>query len=202
MAFLIDESFLPAKLTAPPMNHEQFAAFCAEHSDLRFEINAEGELLVMAPANSKTGARNSWINLQLGAWAEREGRGRVFDSSAGFVLPSGALLSPDAAWIAHERIDAIDPANQDSFLRLCPDFLIELRSPSDRLAPLREKMKEWIGNGAQLGWLIDPETRSVEIYRPGRAPEILVDPPSVAGVGPVAGFVLPLGQRLWEPFVR
>ncbi len=202
MAFLIDESFLPAKLTAPPMNHEQFAAFCAEHSDLRFEINAEGELLVMAPANSKTGARNSWINLQLGAWAEREGRGRVFDSSAGFVLPSGALLSPDAAWIAHERIDAIDPANQDSFLRLCPDFLIELRSPSDRLAPLREKMKEWIGNGAQLGWLIDPETRSVEIYRPGRAPEILVDPPSVAGEGPVVGFVLPLGRRLWEPFVR
>jgi len=202
MALLIDESFLPAKLTAPPMNDEQFAAFCSEHPDLRFEITAQGEMLVMAPASLKTGARNARIVQQLANWAEGDGRGFVFDSSAGFVLPSGALLSPDAAWIPHPRLDAIDPASQDKFPRLCPDFVIELRSPSDRLAPLREKMKEWIGNGAQLGWLIDPETRSVEIYRPGRAQEILLDPPSVAGEDPVAGFVLLLGQRLWEPFVR
>ena len=202
MALLIDESFLPAKLTAPPMNDEQFAAFCSEHPDLRFEITAQGEMLVMAPASLKTGARNARIVQQLANWAEGDGRGFVFDSSAGFVLPNGALLSPDAAWIAHPRIDAIDASNQDSFLRLCPDFVIELRSPSDRLGDLRKKMNEWIDNGAQLGWLIDPETRSVEVYCSGRVPEILVDPPSVAGVGPVAGFVLPLGQRLWEPFVR
>ena len=202
MALLIDESFLPAKLTAPPMNDEQFAAFCGEHPDLRFEINAEGEMLVMAAASTKTGARNARIVRQLDAWAEEDGRGCVVDSSAGFVLPNGALLSPDAAWIAQERIASVDSSNPEIFLRICPDFVIELRSPSDRLADLRKKMNEWIDNGAQLGWLIDPETRSVEIYRSGRAPEILVDPPSVAGEDPVAGFVLPLGQRLWEPFVR
>lgn len=202
MELLIDESFLPAKLTAPPMNDEQFAAFCAEHSDLRFEINSEGELLVMAPANSKTGARNFWINFQLASWAEQDGRGRGFDSSAGFVLPNGALLSPDAAWITHLRLDSINPLDQDTFFHLCPDFVIELKSPSDRLAVLRRKMDQWISNGAQLAWLLDPATRSVEVYRPGSSPEIFVDPPSVAGEGPAAGFVLTLGQRLWEPLVR
>jgi Uma2 family endonuclease len=156
----------------------------------------------MAPANSKTGARNFWINFQLAAWAEQDSRGRGFDSSAGFVLPNGALLSPDAAWISHSRLDSISPLDEDTFFHLCPDFVIELKSPSDRLRVLRGKMDQWIANGTQLGWLIDPDTRSVEVYRPGSAPELVVDPPSVAGEGPVAGFVLPLGQRLWEPLKR
>lgn len=202
MGFLIDYSFLPARLTAAPMSDEEFAAFCSEHQDFRFEITAEGELLVMALADANTSVRNARIHRYVGDWSEQDRKGCAFDSSAGFVLPNGALLAADAAWIAFERIDAIDPANQNTFLRLCPDFVIELKAASERLTVLREKMNEWIGNGAQLGWLIDPTTRSVEIYRPGRAPEILVDPPSVAGEGPVAGFVLTLGQRLWEPLVR
>ena len=198
MAFLIDDAFLPATLTAHPMTDEEFAGFCAEHPDLFFEMTAEGEIIVMPPTYSVTGARNADLCGQLRSWARADGRGIVCDSSTGFVLPNGARRSPDASWILKTRVQQLDPVVRERFWRLCPDFAIELRSASDRLRVMREKMREYLGNGAQLGWLIDSENRSVAIYRPDREVEIRTGINSLAGEGPVAGFVLEL-ESVWNP---
>ena len=195
MAFLIDQAYLPATLTVEPMTDEQFADFCSEHSDLFFEMTVDGELHVMPPNNPLSGARNLVLSMHLGLWARSDGIGIGFDSSTGFVLPSGARRSPDASWLRKERIPA---QNQSNAWHLCPDFVIELRSETDRLKPLREKMTEWIENGAQVAWLIDPENKTVEIYRQGREVEI-VQGNEVRGDGPVKGFVLDLGP-IWDPF--
>jgi Uma2 family endonuclease len=196
MAFLIDEAYLPAILTVGPMTDEAFASFCEDHPDLSFEMTAEGELLVMPPAYSLTGIRNSKIGRQLEAWAETDGRGMVGDSSTGFVLPNGARRSPDASWTLSVRVQALDQASRERYWHLAPDFVIELRS--DRLRVLREKMAEWLANGAQLGWLIDPERRAVEVYRPGLEPRILENVDSIEADEPIAGFTLDLA-RVWDP---
>jgi Uma2 family endonuclease len=198
MAFVIDDAFLPATLTAHPMTDEEFAEFCAEHPDLFFEMTAEGEIIVMPPTYSLTGARNARISGQLYAWAEQDGRGFVTDSSTGFRLPNGARRSPAAAWTLKSRIAQLDPASRGTFWHLCPDFVIELRSSSDRPRILRDKMLEYLANGAQLGWLIDPDHRSVAIYRPDGPVETRTDIDSIAGEGPVDGFVLDL-SFVWNP---
>lgn len=198
MAILVDPAFLPAILTAGPMTDDEFAAFCDEHPDLEFETTAGGELIVMPQTFSFTGVRNSAITTQLQVWSWQDGRGFVCDSSTGFVTPDGARKSPDAAWVYKDRIAALAPEARERFWRLCPDFVIELKSHSDRPGGLRAKMMEWIANGAQLGWMIDPATRTVEIYRPEREPELLTNPVSVEGAGPVSGFVLQLAQ-VWDP---
>lgn len=198
MAFLIDDAFLPATLTAHPMTDEEFAGFCAEHPDLFFEMTAEGEIIVMPPTYSVTGARNADLCGQLRSWSRADGRGIACDSSTGFVLPNGARRSPDASWVLKTRVQQLDPVVRERFWRLCPDFAIELRSASDRLPVMREKMREYMGNGAQLGWLIDSENRSVAIYRPDCEVEIRTGIDSLAGEGPVAGFVLELAS-VWNP---
>jgi Uma2 family endonuclease len=198
MAFLIDEAYLPAILTSRPMTDEEFAAFCEEHPDLHFEMTAEGELVVMPPADSLTGIRNSRIGGQLEVWAAMDGRGICGDSSTGFVLPNGARRSPDASWTLKTRVQALDAASRERYWHLAPDFVIELRSSTDRLRVLREKMIEWLANGARLGWLIDPERRAVEVYRPGVEPQILENVDSIAGEEPIAGFTLDL-TRVWDP---
>ena len=198
MAFLIDEAYLPATLTVPPMSDQQFAEFCAEHSDLFFEMTAEGQLIVMPPTFSFIGAQNTEILGQLRDWARRDGRGVASDSSTGFVLPNGARRSPDACWTSKKEIAKLSAESRKGFWHLCPAFVIELRSKSDRIRTVREKMREYISNGAQLGWLIDPDSRSVEIYRPDREPEVVTDVESVAGDGPVEGFVLRLAP-VWDP---
>jgi Uma2 family endonuclease len=198
MPLTLDDRWLPATLTAPPMTDEEFAAFCAEHSDLSFETTAAGELIVMPPTYSKTGARNNEIGFQLTSWARRDRRGVVFELSTGYVLPNSARRSPDASRVPRQHIKAQGENWEDGYLHLCPEFVIELRSKSDRLPTLREKMREYIENGAQLGWLIDPERRSVEIFRPGREPEVREEALSVEGEGPVAGFVLDLAP-VWNP---
>jgi len=173
------------------MTDQQFADFCAEHPDLFFEMTAEGEIVVMPPNFSLTGMRNSEITGQLHRWAANNRLGIVGDSSTGFVLPNGARRSPDASWTAREEIDKLPRESLEGYWHLCPAFVIELRSQSDRLPVLRAKMREYAANGAQLGWMIDAEARAVEVYRPGR-----VD--SVSGEGPIAGFVLDL-SRVWDP---
>ena len=198
MAFLINEAFLPATLTAHPMTDEEFAEFCAEHPDLFFEMTSEGELIVMPPTYTLTGARNLKILSQLDTWAERDARGTVTGSSDGFVLPNGARRSPDAAWTSKKKIDQLSQKSFETFWHLCPDFVIELRSTTDRSKTLRQKMLEWIENGAQLGWLIDPETKTVEVYRPGQEPELLTGVDRVKGEAPVEGFVLELAP-VWDP---
>ena len=198
MAFVIDDAFLPATLTAHPMTDDEFALFCGEHPDLSFEMTAEGEIIVMPPTYSLTGIRNQEIGAQLRNWARTDGRGLASDSSTGFLLPNGARRSPDAAWTLKARIEQLDPASRERYWHLCPDFVIELKSTSDRLPPLRNKMQEDLANGAQLGWLIDPETRSVTIFRAAREMETLTGVESIAGEGPVAGFILELGA-IWNP---
>ena len=200
MAFVIDEAFLPATLTSAPMTDEEFASFCSEHPDLFFEMTADGVIIVMPPNFSLTGIRNQEIVGQLYQWASRDGRGVGVDSSTGFVLPNGARRSTDAGWILKQRLQHLSPESLEQYWHLCPDFVIELRSHSDRLRVLREKMEEWVANGAQLGWLIDPETRTVEVFRPNAAPEI-VSSDSISGEGPVEGFVLHL-PRVWDPLAE
>ena len=199
MAFVINDAFLPATLTAHPMSDEEFAAFCADHPDLCFEMTAEGELVVMPPTYSLTGVRNSRIGRQLDAWAEQDGRGLSSDSSTGFLLPSGARRSPDAAWTLKSRVAELDPASRDRFWHLCPDFVIELQSSTDRPRILHAKMQEWIANGAHLAWLIDPERKSLTIYRAGgEAVETRTNIDSIAGEDLMEGFVLDL-RFVWNP---
>jgi Uma2 family endonuclease len=199
MVLTLDEAFLPATLTAPPMTDQEFLEFCQEHPDLSFETTAEGELVVMPPTHSRTGIRNSRITRQLDIWAEQNRMGYSTDSSTGIVLPNGARRSPDAAWTPKSEVAELPPESRDGYWHLCPAFVIELRSHSDRMRVLREKMREYIENGAQLGWLIDPEARTVEIYRPNCEPELREGIDSIAGEGPVEGFTLDL-KTVWDPF--
>jgi Uma2 family endonuclease len=198
MAFLVDEAYLPATLTVGPMTDEAFAELVAEHPDLSFELTAIGELIIMPPNYTLTGARNNEISAQLRNWARQDKRGVAFDSSTGWKLPNTARRSPDAAWIFKHRIKDLDPVAFRRYWPVCPDFVIELRSHSDRLRVLREKMNEWLDNGAELGWLIDAEARTVEIYRPGFEAETRGGVSSLEGEGPVAGFVLEL-VPVWDP---
>ncbi|NJL47657.1 MAG: Uma2 family endonuclease [Leptolyngbyaceae cyanobacterium SM2_5_2] len=178
------------------LTREQFYTFCRQNRDLRIERNANGEIMVMPPAFSDTGNRNFKVALQLGRWAEQEGSGEGFDSSAGFTLPNGATRSPDAAWIRAERWHALTPEQQASFAPICPDFVVELRSASDSLTGLKEKLQEYIDNGTQLGLLIDRQGRTVHVYRPGRSPEILSDPERVSCEPELPGFTLRMAQ-IW-----
>jgi Uma2 family endonuclease len=198
MTFAIADEFLPAVLTCHPMSDKEFAAFCAEHPDLNFEMTADGELIVMAPTYSDTGVSNSNISAQLETWARKDGRGFSGDPQSGFVLPNGARRSPDASWTLKSRVRQLRRGGRKSFWHLCPDFVIELRSENDRMKPLREKMREYMEQGAQLGWLLNPKDRTVEIYRAGGEVEKLPDAEKIEGEGPVAGFVLDL-KYVWDP---
>ncbi len=177
------------------MSDDDFMRFSAENHSLRMEREPNGEILVMTPTNNKTGKMNLRIGRLLDVWTEEDGRGVAFDSSTGFKLPNGAVRSPDGAWIASQRWDRLTEEEQEGF-GMAPDFIIELRSPTDSLPAARAKMEEWMANGVTLGWLIDPKRKVVEVYRPGEEPEIHENPTSVQGDGPVRGFELVMG-RVW-----
>lgn len=179
-----------------PLGDEAFMTLCAQNRDLRFESTSTGELLIMAPTSSETGARNAELLIDVGVWNRVRHAGRVFGSSTGFTLPNGARRSPDVAWVSQARWDGISEAEKRGMARICPDFVLELRSPSDALPRLQDKMREYLDNGARLGWLIDPSQRVVYIYRPGQAVERLEAPESLAGEDILPGLVLPL-QTLW-----
>ncbi|MEH2059662.1 MAG: Uma2 family endonuclease [Nostoc sp.] len=176
------------------LTDEQFFQMCQKNSNYRFERTASGEILIMPPTGSDTGRRNVKITTQLDIWNSERNLGEVFDSSTGFTLPNGAERSPDASWVKIERWNALTPEQQEKFAPICPDFVVELRSPSDSLKELQEKMQEYIENGAQLGWLIDRKNKRVEIYRPGEDVEILNNPTSLSGENVLPGFVLNLQQ--------
>jgi Uma2 family endonuclease len=198
MSLALNEIELPVRLRPdPPMTDAEFMRFCAANEPLRFEREPDGEILVMTPAGNRTGRKNAYVVQVLGNWSDLDGRGYSFDSSTGFTLPDGSVRSPDASWVLASRWDALTEEDKDRASRLSPDFIIELRSPSDRLRPLQEKMKMWIANGAQVAWLIDPEEKAVTIYRPGDEPEHLAHPTSVQGTGPIAGFKLVM-SRIWD----
>lgn len=178
------------------MTDDQFFELCQHHGDYRFERNTSGALIIMAPAGGETSRRNSDITTQLGLWNKKNKLGIVFDSSGGFKLPNGADRSPDASWVRLERWNTLTPEQRQKFLPLCPDFVVELRSPSDNLNKLQEKMQEYIVNGTLLGWLIDPQTQQVEIYRLGQPTEVLVSPSRLVGEDVLLNFELDLSEIL------
>ncbi|MEQ9233222.1 Uma2 family endonuclease [Coleofasciculus sp. E2-BRE-01] len=196
---LIQTQSVPLTVNFPALKSisvEQFYEFCLANRDLRIERTASGEVIIMPPAFSDTGNRNMKIAQQVANWAEQDGTGEVFDSSAGFTLPNGATRSPDASWIKLERWDALSEEQKASFAPICPDFVIELRSQSDTLSGLRKKMQEYIDNGTLLGLLIDRKNRNVYIYRPNQEPEILENPETVSGEPVLPGFVLRMA-KIW-----
>ncbi|HEY9876941.1 MAG TPA: Uma2 family endonuclease [Leptolyngbyaceae cyanobacterium] len=178
------------------MTQAQFYDFCQANRDLRIERTATGEVVIMPPAFSDTGNRNLKIAQQLANWADEDGTGETFDSSAGFTLPNGATRSPDAAWIKLERWNALTDEQKASFAPICPDFVVELRSASDTLASLQAKMQEYVENGVVLGWLIDRKNRTIYVYRPGKAPVILENPETVSGDPELPKFCLRMA-KIW-----
>lgn len=172
------------------LTDEQFYQLCQDNSNLRFERNAEGELIIMPPAGGETSNRNGRLTQQLMNWTDADGTGIAFDSSGGFKLPNGADRSPDASWVKLERWNALTSEQQKKFPPICPDFVVELLSPSDSLKDTQDKMKEYRENGALLGWLINRKNRQVEIYRPGEEVEVLDNPERLAGEPVLPGFVL------------
>ena len=193
------DSHVPPNFTVDVKNvftGEQFEQLCRDNRDIRMELTAHGELVLMSPTGSKTGVRNLEVSRQFANWAKADGSGVGFDSSAGFTLPNGARRSPDAAWVKRERWEGLTEAEQEGFASLCPDFVIELRSRSDSLPPLQEKMEEWIKNGASMGWMIDQLRKRVFIYRPGLPMEVLEHPTIVSGDPLLPGFSLDLSE-IW-----
>jgi Uma2 family endonuclease len=196
---LIQTESIPLRVNFPAivqMTHAQFYEFCQANQDLRIERAATGEVIIMPPAFSDTGNRNSKISQQLANWADRDGTGEAFDSSTGFTLPNGATRSPDASWIRGDRWNALTEAEKASFAPLSPDFVIELRSSSDTLSSLQTKMQEYIDNGAVIGLLIDRKNRTVHLYRPNHTPDILDNPETVSADPELPGFVLRMA-KIW-----
>ena len=197
----------------------QFDELVYANTDVRMELTSQGDLIVMPPTGGTSGRRNVRLTTQLTVWTDRDGTGECFDSQTGFILPNGARRLPDAAWVAKERWNSLTPEQQDGFPPIAPDFVIELvsaectaafqpelgsgwvGSPSDlknqRYEDLQEKMQEYLDNGVQLGWLLEPKTQKVEIYRRGQSVEILQSPKTLSGEDVLPGFVLDL-EPIWS----
>jgi len=182
----------------PDLSDADFAALCAANRDLRIERTESGEIVIMPPTGAGTGYRNLRIGARLDRWADTDGTGVGFDSSTGFVLPNGATRAPDAAWVRRERLAALTTVQKDGLLPLAPDFVIELRSPTDRQPDLLAKMAEYIANGVRLAWLIDPIERAAYVCRPTEAPGRLDHPDRLTGDPELPGFILELAD-IWEP---
>jgi Uma2 family endonuclease len=195
----LDEYIPPEliRLTHRTVTPEEFEQLCAEYRDLRLELTSTGELIVMPPTGSETGRQNSNLTYQLTAWSRQYGRGVCFNSSAGFTLPNGAIRATDVAWIEREKWDSLTEQQKKSFAPICPDFVAELRSPSDNLTQLYLKMSDYLENGVLLGWLIDPLKRRVYVYRPNQETVVLENPETVSGDPLLPGFKLDLTE-VWS----
>lgn len=178
------------------LTDDQFFEFCQINRDLRIERTASGELLIMPPTGSETGESNFRLSGQLFIWTEQDGTGTGFDSSTGFTLPNGATVSPDISWIKLERWNALSQQQRTKFAPIAPDFVVELRSKSDTLKDLQDKMQQYMDNGVRLGWLIDRKQQRVYVYRPGVPVQQLDNPETVSGDPELSGFVLRLSQ-IW-----
>ncbi len=170
------------------LTDDQFLRLCSDNRDFRIEMSAQGELIIMPPPGSMTGRRNFIIVHRLAIWSEQDGTGVGFGADTGFTLPNGAKRGPDAAWMSRERWNGIPEEQREKLAPVCPDFVIELRSPSDRLSDVQVKMEEYIANGARLGWLLDPFDNCVIIYRPGQLPERIENPTIIHGDPVLPGF--------------
>ena len=187
---------LPAGTLA--WSEEDFFHFCQANRELRIERSAKGEIIVMSPAGGYSGFQSGKVFSQLEVWAGQDGTGVAFDSSTGFRLPNGAMRSPDAAWVRLSRLDELSHREKEQFIPLCPDFVIEVGSPSDEVSDLREKMQEYMDAGLRLGWLVLPASKEVEIYTPTAEVQLLTSPEAVAGDPVLPGFRLELAL-VWNP---
>ena len=178
------------------LTDDEFYEFCQTNRDIRVERNAQGELILMPPTGGETSEQNAEITMQLRLWAKHDATGVSFDSSGGLLLPNGAVRSPDAAWVENPRLARLFPEERKKFVPLCPDFVLELRSPTDSLSLLQDKMQEYIDSGAQLGFLIDPTYKRVYVYRPQGTVEELEEPDTVSGDPILPGFILDL-KEVW-----
>ncbi|MBA3785574.1 MAG: Uma2 family endonuclease [Acidobacteria bacterium] len=197
---LVDSSFLPIVLdfrdVLKKINDDEFENFCRHNPDVEIELTKEGELIIMPPTGGRTGIRNFSLIGYFFNWLEKDKSGVGFDSSTVFKLPNGAKRSPDLAWITNERWEKLTNVEQEKFPPLCPDFVVELRSPSDSLVNLQNKMEEYIENGAVLGWLIDPLEKKVHVYRPDAEIKVLDNPKQVSGEPLLKGFALNV-KKFW-----
>jgi Uma2 family endonuclease len=173
-------------------SEEDFFEMCRQNPDLRVEMSKEGDIIIMPPTGGETSGQNFDLNIDLGVWIRKDGTGKGFESNALFILPNGAKRSPDMSWIKLDRWNNLSEKERKSFPHICPDFVVELRSPSDSIKELKEKMEEYIENGAQLGWLIDPIQKKVYVYRPNAEIEELENPASISGDPLLKGFALDL----------
>lgn len=197
MHFAIRELELPVRLrTDHPMTDEELMRFSAVNDALRIEQESNGDLLIMSPTGGEGGGANADLTADLMIWARQDGRGKVFDSNTGFRMPDDSVRSPDASWVSWFRWNSLTRDQQRRFPPLCPEFVVELLSPTDSLSDLQAKMKAWLHQGAELAWLIDPDRKIVEVYRPGQESEVVKGASAVEGEGPVAGFILDLA-RIW-----
>ncbi len=178
------------------LTDDAFSELCRVNPEMKFERTSEGKLVIMSPTGGETGDRNRRLTQRLGNWTDADNTGLSFDSSTCFKLPNGADRSPDASWVKLERWSALTPEQRRKFPPLAPDFVVELRSPSDDLTDLRAKMREYMDNGVRLGWLIDPQNQRVEIYRLRQPIEIRESPRSLSGEDVLPGFVLDLERIL------
>ena len=188
------------KLVFDPEYHlseQDYLAFCRANPALRCERTAEGEIVIVPPAGGEGAYRSGDAFAQLRQWAREDGSGKTFDSSVEFLLPDGSALSPDASWVSNESLDRLSPEQRREFLRLSPEFVIEVMSPSDRLKAAKAKMERWVGNGVRLGWLIDGDNQTVYVYRKGRNPVTRRGIQELAAEGPVRGFILKL-DAIWR----
>ena len=179
-----------------PMGREEFFDFCQANGELRIERDAVGNIIVMSPTGIETGGRNASLTSQVYVWTRNEGGGKSFDSSAAFELPNGATRSPDVSWLSPGKWNALPAEERGRFARVCPDFVIQLRSRTDRLSVLQAKMEEYIANGAKLGFLIDPQEGKVAVYRPGKDAEIQNKPMTLSAEPEMPGLVLDL-EDVW-----
>ena len=180
------------------LTDDQLFELCQINQELWIERTAEGDLVIMPPEGGETNNRTITLVTSLTQWAGQDGTGVTFGSSGGFMLPNGAMRAPDAAWVLRSRLAPLTPEQRQKFLPLCPDFVVEIRSPSDRLSIVQAKMQEYLDNGARLGWLFDPPNRVVYVYRPNQPIERLENPATISGDPVLPGFILEL-QRIWEP---
>jgi Uma2 family endonuclease len=179
------------------VSDKAYLDFCEAHPDLRIERTAEGEIVIVPPAGYESDDRNAEVIAQLRIWAKKDGRGRASAATTQFFLPDGSALSPDAAWVSYESLGRTSREEKKRFLHLCPEFVIEVLSPTDRLNKTQAKMEQWIANGAQLAWLIDGDAQTAYVYQPNQPVETRKGILKLAGKGPVKGFVLQL-RTIWE----
>jgi Uma2 family endonuclease len=182
---------------AERLTDEEYFAFCEANPDLNVERTAQGDIVIVPPAGLESDDRKSTAIMFLRQWALQDGRGNAFGATAQFLLPDGSGLSPDAAWVSHEKLSALSAAEKKKFPKLVPEFVIEVLSPSDRLRLAQEKMRQWASNGVELGWLIDGDGRCAYVYRGSGEPRLVTDSESISGEGPVEGLWLPLTE-IWR----